>query len=209
VNRISDKLQTQGNLWLATNSYGKFEAPTNGNGVVWKNMPVADAFLMHANDGGSGVVYGGLVHPASTNAPPPAELFQQILGKADLVYYGWEMTGPRIQHLNFSGQLLRMLSHKGQLNPRGNVVAFLTALESRLGNCGTSVTRTSPDQFALSRKSSAGLTAFEFSVLADWLESPQFPRGFQTLLGKPEPLPQKRAHAAASGNNGAQPSAPH
>jgi hypothetical protein len=209
LTRISDKLQTEGNPWLAANSYGSFGPATNGNGVGWSNMPVADAFLMHANDGGSGVVYGGLVRPSVTNPPPPAELFQQVLGKADLVYYDWEMTGPRIQHWTFSGQLLRMVLHKAQLNPRGNAVAFLTALETRLGNCGTVVTRTSPDQFSLSRKSSAGLTAFEFSVLADWLESPQFPRGLQTLLGQPGPVPGKRTHAAASGNHSAQPSAPH
>jgi hypothetical protein len=84
---------------------------------------------------------------------------------------------------------------------------WLLALETRLGNCVTIVTRTGPAQLTLRRGSSLGFTAAELDWLADWLESPQFPRGLNTFLGEPAPLPPKRGpqHGSGSRTNSAPP----
>ena len=56
-------------------------------------------------------------------------------------------------------------------------MAWLKAVAPKLGNCATAVTQTGPDQLSFVRRSTVGFTAVELHALADWLESPQFPRG--------------------------------
>jgi hypothetical protein len=69
-------------------------------------------------------------------------------------------------------------------------MAWLTAAAPKLGNCVTAVTKTGPGQLSFLRQSGAGLTALELHLLADWLESPQFPCGLHTFLAPPDmPLP--------------------
>ena len=65
-------------------------------------------------------------------------------------------------------------------------MAWFRAAASKLGNCVTTITKTGPDQLSFARTSSAGFTAVEFNLLADWLESPQFPRGLHTFLPSPD-----------------------
>ena len=69
------------------------------------------------------------------------------------------------------------------------------------GPSATAVTRTGPAQLTVRRGSSLGVTAAELDWLADWLESPQFPRGLNTFLGEPTPLPAKRAPRPGSGSS--------
>ena len=114
----------------------------------------------------------------------------------NLVAYDWELTGPRLEQWLYVGQLLRFALYKAQIPPKSASFAWLSALETRLGNCGTVVTRTGPDQLSFLRNSGIGLNSAELDLLADWLESPQFPRGLHTFLGKPTPLPKRKAGAS-------------
>jgi hypothetical protein len=41
-------------------------------------------------------------------------------------------------------------------------------------------------RLVFTRTSTVGFTALELHLLADWMESPQFPRGLHTLLAPPE-----------------------
>jgi hypothetical protein len=50
------------------------------------------------------------------------------------------------------------------------------------------------------RRSSLGVTSDELDWLADWLESPQFPRGLNTFLGEPTHLPRKRPRPPRGGS---------
>ena len=53
---------------------------------------------------------------------------------------------------------------------------WLKALEQHLGETTTSAIRDGPQQLVLERRSTLGFNALELHLLADWLESPQFPQ---------------------------------
>jgi hypothetical protein len=46
--------------------------------------------------------------------------------------------------------------------------------------------RTGPAQLDFTRQSTVGFNALELHLLADWLESPQFPHGLHTFLAPPD-----------------------
>jgi hypothetical protein len=88
--------------------------------------------------------------------------------------------------------LVRFALPLAQVPPKSASFAWLTALEPKLGGCVTAVSRTGPAQLSFVRRSGLGFTAAELDWLADWLESPKFPRGLNTFLGEPVPLPRAR-----------------
>jgi hypothetical protein len=131
------------------------------------------------------LAFGGLVPDISTNRPP-RELFLQVTGPTNLVAYDWEMTGTRVVQWLYFGQFFRMFLHYAQVPSKSAGLVWLESLEFKLGNCVSSVTRTGPAQLSLMRKSTVGFNSVELHLLADWLESPQFPRGLYTFLAPPE-----------------------
>jgi hypothetical protein len=138
---------------------------------------------LHAS-GGVECIYGSTFPSGSTNLPPlPDALTEEILSVKKLVYYDWEITGQRIGGWLYFGQALRVMLHKPQLPHRSGSVAWMAAAASKLGNCVTEVTQMEPRHLSLVRKSGVGLNSIELHLLADWFESPDFPRGLNTLLG--------------------------
>ncbi|HVM50482.1 MAG TPA: hypothetical protein VMU04_20825 [Candidatus Acidoferrum sp.] len=189
VYQLTDRLLQDVNPELATNGMGHFVRGTNFNGAAWTDVPIMDPSLRLVSTPGGDFAVAGLNPNPSTNRPAPAGLFYQVLSSTNLVAYDWEITGPRVQQWLFSGQFLRMVTHHAQVPPKSASVAWLMALENKLGNCVTGVTKTGPAQLSLLRRSTIGFTAVELHLLADWLESPQFPRGLNTFLGEPDLLP--------------------
>jgi hypothetical protein len=209
VSQLAGRLVQQANLWLATNSRGWFERSTNSNGVTWQDLPMVMPWLQSGSSGADDLAFGGLVPDISTNRPP-RELFLQVTDPTNLVAYDWEITGTRVGQWLYFGQFFRMFLHQAQLPPKSASVAWLNALEFKLGNCVSAVTRTGPAQLSLLRRSSLGFTSVELHLLADWLESPQFPRGLHTFLAPPEPPLRKRpAHPASGTSTNSAPPAHH
>jgi hypothetical protein len=104
------------------------------------------------------------------------------------------------------GQFLRFVSLRQQMGEESVSVQWLKVAPAKLGNCGTSVTLTSPKQLSFVRRSSLGFTAFELSLLADWLESPDFPRGFHSQAHSDyQPVPK----IFEPKNSPAPPGSPH
>jgi hypothetical protein len=209
VSRITEHLVQNGNPWLATNGFGQFTRATNFHGAIWNDLPIIEPRIQSVSTTGGDFAIVGLNSEAITNRPAPAALYQQVLSSTNLVAYDWEITGPRVVQWLVSGQLLRMVLHQAQVPPKSASVPWLMALESKLGNCATGVTRTGPAQLSFTRRSSIGFTAVELHLLADWLESPQFPRGLHTFLAQPDPLPRKKsAHSARGARTNSVPAAP-
>jgi hypothetical protein len=195
---LADRLVKEANPWIATNSLGSIARSTNGNGVIWKDLPLMAPFVETVPGAANDLVYGGFVRELSTNRAP-AGLFLQFNNSTNLVAYDWEITGARVVQWLFFGQFFRFFLDRGQLPDTSAVVAWIIAMEYRLGNCGTVVNRIGPAQLSVTRQSSIGLSSVELHLLADWLESPQFPRGLNTLLGKPTPLPFGRQRQQPAG----------
>jgi hypothetical protein len=186
------------NSWLTNDGFGSFRASTNSEGAVWSDFPVFEPYLRPATNEGTRFVMAGLVPNSVTNQTIPVELLHQVVGATNVIAYDWEMTGQRIESWLFVCQLFRFASHLGQLDPKGECVAWLRALEGKLGNCGTLISMSSPTKLSMVRKSDFGLTAAELHLLTDWFESPTFPKGLNTLTGTPVPVPRLKTHSKGS-----------
>jgi len=130
---------------------------------------------------------GGLIPcPAGDPNPPPTGIFHAVLDTPNLVYYQAEQTGDRIEDFLFITQSFRIIFNRPQLPAKSAATVWLKNLEPLLAGSTTLVTQAGPDKLAIKRKSSIGFTALELHLLADWLESPQFPRGLHTFLAPPD-----------------------
>ena len=84
----------------------------------------------------------------------------------------------------FLGQALRVVFWKAQLPPGSAAARWFTNAPPKLGSLITVVSKTGPNQLTFNRSSSVGLTAIEMHLLADWMESDDFPRGIHTTVAK-------------------------
>ena len=201
VERVTEQLLQKPNAYLATEGLGRFGRAGAGGGVIWSNVPLTAPFLQPVALSGGDFVFGGLVPSPLTNRPPPSGLIRTVLGDTNLVAYDWETTGTRVDQWLHFGQLIRFALHVAQVPPESASFAWLKALEPKLGNCVTAVGRTGPDQLSMIRRSGLGVSADELDWLADWLESPQFPRGLNTFLGEPTPLRRPRLPRPVGGTS--------
>jgi hypothetical protein len=175
-------LLTAGNVWLATNAQGTFEWQTNLATLLWNDALVIAPTLKPVRVNQHDYLLGALYPftPGDTS-PPPADILRPVLSTPDLVYYSAEMTGQRIEDGFFILQLFRVVFRQAQLPAAASATLWLKKVEPLLGPATTVVTQTGPAQLTLSRVSTLGLTALELHLLADWLESPTFPRGLHTF----------------------------
>ena len=176
---LGDYLMQKGNPWLAAHGYISFDRAADNNGVTWGRLPDIRPFIKFVEDGNGdagGWLYAGLLPDQPANrVPPPAGMIQDVLRRTNLVYYDWEVTGPRLQPCLQLGQTTRLITRRPQLPLDSASAAWLAALDPRLGTSATLVTRVSPNELIFYRRSTLGLTAPELQFLAGWLESPQFP----------------------------------
>jgi hypothetical protein len=179
---VQQRLLSAGNQWIATNSTGKFVPAEGSPGVIWQGAPFMTPFVRPMRSGADDFLCLGLVPTPLTNAVGHVDLAGRVWARTNAVYYDWEFTGPRIESWFYMGQLFRVIFGRGQLPSDSAVTAWLKALQPKLSNSGTVITLTGPSQLSLERSSTIGLTAFELHALADWIESPEFPRGLHTAL---------------------------
>lgn len=181
VAALADHLLQKGNPWLAANGYIGFDRAPDANGVIWGNLPEIKPFIKSAGTGADGWLYAGLFPDTNAAAaPPPAGLLQDILRRPNLVYYDWEVTGPRLQPDLQLAQTARQIARRPAMSLDSASLDWLAMLIPRLGTSATIISRPAPGQLTFVRRSTLGLTAPELHLLADWLESPQFPRGLHS-----------------------------
>jgi hypothetical protein len=194
---LSGRILQSWNPFLATNRMGEFRHSADLNGLSWEGFPFVAPFLKEIALPGGDFVYAGVGPESSlTNAVPEA-LIREIIAHTNLLCYDWEITGPHIEAVIYISQALRMMTGKAQLAPDSAGMAWLKAISPKLGNCGTEITKSDPTHLLGVRKSGLGLTATELQLLADWLESPLFPRGLHTFLA-PGPHPPLERQAGVS-----------
>ena len=180
LSHLAARLVQNANPWLATNSEGNFQWQTNPPALVWNGALILSPFLKPVIVNQPDYVLGGLARFVEGNTnPPPAEILRVVLGTTNLVYYHFERADRRTDDDLFVIQLFRVLFHNAQLPPAAAL--WLRNLGPMLGDCTTLVTQTGAEQLSFTRTSTLGLTALELHLLADWLESPEFPRGLHTF----------------------------
>lgn len=186
VEDVSSRLAETLNPWLAAKAWGGLRLAENSCGVIWEGMPFMAPFLQLAtNNNGTTFAMGGFFPGGGTNAPPP-ELFRQVVAVKEVVSYQWEITAQRVEAWLYVGQFARFVSRKAQISKDSVSLAWIKAAGAKLGNGVTVVSRSGSSELSFVRKSGVGLTALELHLLADWLESPEFPYGLHTFVA-PEP----------------------
>jgi hypothetical protein len=167
---------------IFTNYLGTFDVETNFTSITAKGVPFMAAFLKQSLLPEGEFLSGGLIPPSiRTNLPIPDELLVQLHSNAKLIYYDWEITGPRIEAWTYIGQTLRLIFKLAQMPPQSVGYEWLNALLPRLGNSATAATMSAPGRVSFVRNSTIGFTGVELHLLADWLESPQFPKGIHSF----------------------------
>jgi hypothetical protein len=188
---LTENLLTNGNAWLASHGYIGFDRAPDSNGVTWGNLPSIRPFIKSADgvDGG-GFIFAGLLPDTGADASPaPAGMIQYILGRTNLLYYDWEDSGSQVASYLYLGQTARQILRLAQL-PLNSVSAnWLGMLAPRLGASASIVSLTQPNQLSLFRRSTVGFTGAELQLLADWLESPQFPRSLHSFAASADTPP--------------------
>lgn len=196
VFRLGEWLLDEGNAWLSSNAMGRIAKLEGSNGVSWTGVPFMTPTLQSVADPDGQFIKGGFFPAGSVRKPVPVELLYSINSRTNLVGYDWEITGARFDGWTGVGQALRISLGSPRMPANSLGMTCLRAIKPKLGNSTTGVMLTGPSQLTFVRSSSIGFTAIELHLLADWLESPQYPRGLHTLLAppdlpwlKPKPLP--------------------
>jgi hypothetical protein len=202
VSRLSALLLQKCSPWFATNPAARFQKAKAFNGLEWKGIPYIYPFLKSIAVGSNSFVFAGLfLPPGDTNAscPLPPDIVKHLESRKGLLAYSWELTAPRVNEWIRIGQSFRLLAQKAQLPPSSAALTWLTAAGPKLWPSVTEVTQTAPGQLSFERRSSLGLTAVELHLLADWLESPEFPHGLHTLIAPPSDATQTPVPAPPPG----------
>lgn len=195
IQRLGENFAPKANRWLADHALGSI-GPLDGGGICWRDLPMIAPYLRAAKDSGQrseerAWLEGGLVPNPKAGPDAPPEIYPRptldehlavLNSKPNLVAYEWETTGARADATHTLGQLLRVIMRHPQMPAETGSSQWLFAARPRLANTTTLVTLAAPNRLAFERKSTTGFNALELHVLADWLESPQFPRGFYSTL---------------------------
>ena len=184
---FADRMLNDANPWLAANGYVNFNRAPDSNGIVWGNLPDIRPFIKFAGTVDDGWLYAGLLPDTGAGAghPAPDDMIQDLLNRTNLVYYDWEISGPRLEPCLYIGQTARQIFRRPQLPLDSASAVWLSILVPRLGTSATIISHNAPDQLTFLRISTLGFTAPELHLLADWLESPRFPYGLHSLPVSP------------------------
>jgi hypothetical protein len=146
---------------------------------IWGGLPMIAPHVHPERGPTAEFLFAGLFPMGPRTNPAPAELFAQVTGRTNLVYYDWELSKERAYHAKHSFQLLDIVSGR-QLSPSTSASQiWLTNLPPYLDNTITEVTLTSPKELSMVRKSDLGFTGFELAWLARWFDSPNFPMRYE------------------------------
>jgi hypothetical protein len=176
--------------WLLatfTNALGDFLYSSNRAELIWSGVPFIVPRLRPEKSGRDEYLMAGLFPLAGNQTPAPDELFAQVRGRTNLLYYDWEITEHRALHGNMFYQLASIVDNRPPPSASRVSQRWLTAIAPKLGNTATEITLASPQELLLVRRSHLGFTGFELATLSLWLESPQFPFDIQRPTLHPAP----------------------
>jgi hypothetical protein len=154
--------------------------------LVWSKVQMLGPYLQVAPKAQGRYLQAGLFPLVNGRKLPPPALWQQFQGRTNLVFYDWELAGPRLQQWRLLSQLLPILPANEPFNPtfikslstgiNRHLPAsigenWLADLASMLGvaETVTEISRTAPNQLTLIRRSPIGLTSIEAVLLSHWL----------------------------------------
>ena len=176
---LSPQLIARFNPLLASHKAGGLIETTNTSGDItlrWVGVPpFVSPHISTARDSNSDFVVMGTYANSPEANPPPGELFHHLARQPNLMYYDWELTGPRAWSWRNMINIFRHIFEKPRLRPETASIVWINSISNQLGNTVTQITRTDSNRLSLVRQGPVALTGMELMVLAQWLESPRFP----------------------------------
>jgi hypothetical protein len=205
VSLLCDYVTNTVNPRLVPRDMGSFTALKSGTGIEWTGNPFMSPFMEFAPLPVGNFLFGGLLRTSFSNHDPaPPDLINEVAGKTNVLFYGWEVTEPRLRDWLFDSQFVRFVSGKPQLPPKSAALLWMLAMGPKLGNCATLISLKDSSNVSVVRTSSIGFASPELHLLADWLESPEHPHGFHSFLAK-EPEPRSKRARTSPAAPGAPP----
>jgi hypothetical protein len=178
-----------------SSAMGNFLYVSNRHELIWSGLPFIAPNLRTTNDAGTQYIMGSIFPLYPKAYPIPDELYAQVRGRTNLMYYDWEDTPQRLAH---SRQLYRLAIIADRRQPDSTNTPshrWLSAIRPQLGNTITEIARTGPREIQLVRKSQMGLTGFELATFSAWLDSPGFPFRLELPPSLPRPGTTARPRA--------------
>lgn len=157
-----------------TNDVGNFLWVSNRSEWLWAGLPLLLPHVRPLKEPGGEFLYAGLFALAKSNTAP-AELFGQVLGRANLVYYDWEITQERLAQMRHITQLYDIIMKRTLPTTNHTAFRWTRDIEPFLGNSITEVSLASPKELSFVRNSHIGFTGFELMMFTRWVESAGFP----------------------------------
>jgi hypothetical protein len=191
VTELAGKLPPAVYNFMGQTKVGEFFWASNRAEIFWQGLPIMAPRLKAVSEPAGQYVTGELfpASPRATNAPP--ELFAQVSGKNNLVYYSWEITEVRISSWRQFFQLAPLFAPARQVPTDFPAQKWLQAVGPKLGNTITEVTYVSPRQMNFTRRGNLGLSGFELVLLARSLDLWGMPPDFGILRRPPVKAPAK------------------
>lgn len=174
LDQLHDKLAAPPATELQSQFFMPLTMVMTNHEITWSGMPFAAPSVRSVREKSGDFLFGGLFPNTARATALPPELFTR-LAPANLVYYHWEITDPRLQMLLQPAQLTLMMTRHQQLGAESVATKWLNYVGPTLGNTITEITQTAPNELTLTRSAPGGLTAIELFALASWLEAPNFP----------------------------------
>jgi len=143
--------------------------------LTWSGLPFIEPFIEGSHGGNGDFLLSGVFPNPVRRSTLPQAMLEEISGRTNLAYYGWEVTAERMDSWRNLSQLYLLFGNFRQFDGTSASGHWLDAVTGRLGNEVTEVFLTRPNELTLERKSPIGFTAFELLVLANWFETPNFP----------------------------------
>jgi hypothetical protein len=165
----------------ATNAFNPFLKQFNGTQLDWlapqkrlllANLRVIWPALTPAKDPAGEFLFLSLFQRSPVSKPPPGELLKQVVGRDNLVYYDWEMTGLRLHDWRMLGLMLLSRWHDSTDEEDMARLAeekWLGDLTPLAGNTVTEITRVAPNELSVVRNAPVGFTGIEMFLLSNWL----------------------------------------
>lgn len=189
---VSTKLPPLYNPELKQNNNGELRWLSDQYTLAWQGLQIVVPHLSALKEKAGEYLFLAIFPPSKNKTPAPDELFAQVRGRTNLVYYDWELTGRRLDQWRFLSQLLPVLpTSKAMPIPAAVNAApkkkatdtpmhssfiakekWISAVVPLLENTITEITASGPNELTLVRRSHLGLNSVELLLLTDQFGGP-------------------------------------
>ena len=183
---------------------GQFLYASNRAEIMVSGIPFMVPIIRAETNGPHQFLFSANFPPLAKHTPVPGEVFSQLAGRTNLLYYDWEITEQRLDHGKQFYQLLSIMDRRQIPGTNSPSKRWLSAIGPKLINTITEITQTGSQELSLVRKSHLGWTGFELATFSAWLDSSGFPYTFDL---PPHMGSRPITNAPAARTNPAAPSA--